>query len=190
MRIYEGSPRQDFEEVLRSIGAFLDQRGMKDVLLVEAPDGFIVQGLVIEGGDTGTWSESVGHQVKETLTFLDEDIARFMDEAVARRGAAAASADAAEGAAGGPEAAAAPDWTRAGYYEMSLRVIGKWIDGERPHDIFFFEQDGAFVVRLHMVGPTGAHHALAEFTKDDIERLIAEAPRLRQEALNAEGGRP
>ena len=47
MRIYEGSARQDFEEVFRSIGAFLDQRGMKDVLLLEAPDGFIVQGLVI-----------------------------------------------------------------------------------------------------------------------------------------------
>ena len=46
MRIYEGSPRQDFEEVFRSIGAFLDQRGMRDILLVEAPDGFIVQGLV------------------------------------------------------------------------------------------------------------------------------------------------
>ena len=92
MRIYEGSPRQDFEEVLRSIGAFLDQRGMKDVLLVEAPDGFIVQGLVISGGDTGTWSETVGHQVKETLTFLDEDIARFIDEAIARRGVEAAAA--------------------------------------------------------------------------------------------------
>ena len=47
MRIYEGSPRQDFEEVFRSIGAFLDQRGMREILLVEAPDGFIVQGLVI-----------------------------------------------------------------------------------------------------------------------------------------------
>ena len=53
MRIYEGSPRQDFEEVFRSIGAFLDQRGMKDVLLVEAPDGFIVQGLVTAGADAG-----------------------------------------------------------------------------------------------------------------------------------------
>ena len=53
MRIYEGSPRQDFEEVFRSIGAFLDQRGMKDVLLVEAPDGFIVQGLVTSGGGGG-----------------------------------------------------------------------------------------------------------------------------------------
>ena len=45
MRIYEGSPRQDFEEVFRSIGAFIDQRGMHEVLLVEAPDGFIVQGF-------------------------------------------------------------------------------------------------------------------------------------------------
>ena len=49
MRIYEASPRQDFEEVFRSIGAFIDQRGMRDILLVEAPDGFIVQGLVISG---------------------------------------------------------------------------------------------------------------------------------------------
>jgi hypothetical protein len=165
MRIYEGSPRQDFEEVLRSIGAFLDQRGMKDVLLVEAPDGFIVQGLVIEGGTTGTWSESVGHQVKETLTFLDDDIARFMDEAVARRGA---------------EAAEAPDWSKAGYYEKSFRVLGRWIDTQRPHDIFFFEQDGAFVVRLQMVTAAGAHHSLAEFTKEDIEGLITGAPQLRQ----------
>jgi hypothetical protein len=172
MRIYEGSPRQDFEEVLRSIGAFLDQRGMRDVLLLEAPDGFIVQGLVVEGG-SGAWSESVGHQVKETLTFLDDDIARFMDEAMARRNAPAD---------GVPAAAAA------GYYEKSFRVIGRWMDGQRPHDIFFFEQDGAFVVRLQMVGQAGAHHSLAEFTKDDIEAMIAGGPQLRQPDP-AEGGR-
>jgi hypothetical protein len=166
MRIYEGSPRQDFEEVLRSIGAFLDQRGMRDVLLVEAPDGFVVQGLVMDGGQTGTWSEAVGRQVKETLTFLDDDIARFMDEAVARRGAEAAGE--------------IPDWSKAGYYEKSLRVIGKWVDTERPHDIFFFEQEGAFVVRLHHVGQAGSHHVLAEFTKDDIEMMIAEGPRQRE----------
>ncbi len=33
MRIYDGSPRQDFEEVFRSIGAFLDSRGMRDILI-------------------------------------------------------------------------------------------------------------------------------------------------------------
>jgi len=162
MRIYEGSPRQDFEEVLRSIGAFLDQRGMRDVLLVEAPDGFILQGLAVEGS-SGTWSEDGGHQVKETLTFLDDDIARFMDEAMARRNA------------GG-----VPDWSAAGYYEKSFRVIGRWIDQEKPRDIFFFEQGGAFVVRLYRVTPAGGHHTLAEFTKDDIEAMIAQAPQARQ----------
>src|SRR6185295_11634351 len=55
MRIYEGSPRQDFEEVFRSIGAFIDQRGMREILLVEAPDGFIVQGVVTAGAAGGAW---------------------------------------------------------------------------------------------------------------------------------------
>ena len=63
MRIYEGSPRQDFEEVLRSIGAYLDQRGMKDVIVMEAPDGFIVQGLARVGSSASTWSEAIGNDV-------------------------------------------------------------------------------------------------------------------------------
>ncbi len=159
MRIYEGSPRQDFEEVLRSIGAFLDQRGMRDILLVEAPDGFIVQGLVVETASAGAWSEMAGRQHKETLTFLDDDIARFMDEAISRRGSDTP----------------APDWTRAGYYERALRVLGKWMDEQKPRDIFFFEQDGAFVVRLHMGSQAGGQHVIAEFTKEDMENLIASA---------------
>ncbi len=162
MRIYEGSPRQDFEEVFRSIGAFLDQRGMKDVLLVEAPDGFIVQGLVLAGGE-GAWSEGMGQQVKETLTFLDDDISRFMDEAAARRGK------------GGP-----PQPHVAGHYESAFRVLGRYMDEQQPRDVFFFEQDGAFVVRLLRSGPAGSRHELAEFTREDIAELVSRGPSLRQ----------
>ncbi len=164
MRIYEGSPRQDFEEVFRSIGAFLDQRGMREVLLAEAPDGFIVQGLVVAGAGSGAWSEAMGAVVKETLTFLDDDIARFMDEALARRGHG-------EVAQGSP--------TPAGYYESAFRVIGRYMDEQKPRDTFFFEQDGAFVVRLLMGGQTGSRHILAEFTRDDIAEMIARGPGLR-----------
>ena len=162
MRIYEGSARQDFEQVDRSIGAFLDQRGMKDILLVEAPDGFIVQGLVTSGQGGGAWSESIGTQVKETLTFLDDDIARFMDESVARRGKT------------GPE-----PQTDAGFYETALRVVGRYIDEQKPRDVFFFEQDGAFVVRLFQFGQAGGHHSLAEFTRDDITQMVNQGPTLR-----------
>ena len=165
MRIYEGSPRQDFEEVFRSIGAFIDQRGMREVLLVEAPDGFIVQGVVTSGAGGGTWSESMGSQAKETLTFLDDDIARFMEESVARRGHP------------GPE-----PQRDAGFYETALRVIGHYMDEHKPRDVFFFEQDGAFVVRLFVGGQAGAHHELVEFTRDDIAQLVSNGPSLRAPA--------
>ncbi len=172
MRIYEGSARQDFEEVFRSIGAFLDQRGMKDVLLLEAPDGFIVQGLVTSGKAGGTWSESVGTQSKETLTFLDDDIARFMEEAGARRGSGASAA------------------TAGGHYETAFRVIGRYMDDQKPRDVFFFEQEGAFVLRLLMSGQAGSRHELAEFTRDDIAELVARGPSLRHTDAKAEKAEP
>jgi hypothetical protein len=162
MRIYEGSPRQDFEEVFRSMGAFIDERGMKDVLLLEAPDGYIVQGLVTSGASGGAWSESMGSQTKETLTFLDDDIARFMEEAGARRG----------------RTDPAPPHI-AGHYETAFRVIGKYMDEQKPRDVFFFEQDGAFVVRLLITTQAGSHHELAEFTADDVSNLVARGPSLR-----------
>jgi hypothetical protein len=161
MRIYEGSPRQDFEEVLRSIGAFVDQRGMRDILMLEAPDGFILQGLVLSGAASGSWSESVGTIDKETLTFLDDDVARFMDESVRRRGQPAD-----------------PDH-KPGFYEHSLRLIGHYIDDQHPRDVFLFEQGGAFVLRLHLGGQAGGHHTLVEFTPEDITALEARAPALR-----------
>jgi hypothetical protein len=162
MRIYEGSPRQDFEEVFRSIGAFLDRRNMRDILLLEVPDGYVVQGLVATQSTASAWSESVGSTVKETLTYLDEDIAKFMEEAVKRRGS------------GEPigTAQAAP-------HERALRVIGRWMDEQKPRDVFLFEQDGAYVVRLLVSGQGHAHHILAEFTADDVEGLVAQGPSLR-----------
>ncbi|MGH2467694.1 MAG: hypothetical protein ACRDGL_08190 [Candidatus Limnocylindrales bacterium] len=164
MRIYEGSPRQDFEEVLRSIGAFLDQRGMREVLFVEDPEGFVVQGLVTSSGSGGAWSESMGQVTKETFRFQDDDISRFMDEALARRNS------------GAP----VPDFASAGAYERAFRVLGRYMDAQKPRDVFFFEQGGAFVVRLLLATQSATHHELAEFTREDIERMIAEAPALRQ----------
>ncbi len=165
MRIYEGSPRQDFEEVFRSIGAFLDSKGMRDILLLEVPDGFIVQGLTAAGEVGGSsWSESVGTITKETLTFFDDDIARFMEEAAARRGAPPVGE------------------SHAGAHERALRVIGRWMDEQKPKDVFLFEQDGAYVVRLQTGGPATAHHSLAEFTKEDVDALVAQGPALRAPA--------
>jgi len=163
LRIYEGSPRQDFEEVFRAIGAVLDERGYREILLAEVPDGFLVQGLLASGVSATNWSESLGHVTKETLTFSDEEIARYMDEALARRGKARPGAGKAA----------------TSYYEQALRVIGRYLDEQRPRDVFFLEQEGSFVVRMLSNEQTGSRHRLAEFTRDDIIEMIGQAPAQR-----------
>jgi hypothetical protein len=175
MRVYEGSPRQDFQEVLRSIGAFLDERGMRQILLAEAPDGFIVQGIVSLGGHDRPWSEPTAQVAKETLTFLDEDVGRFMEEAASRRGHGGRSQS---------------DMLSAGYYEQALRVLGRYIDQQKPRDVFFFEQDGSFVLRLLMNTRTGARHIIAEFTREEIEEMIRQGPAWRASALRHGGPQP
>jgi hypothetical protein len=167
MRIYEGSPRQDYEEVLRSIGAFIDQRGMREILLVEAPDGFIIQGIVGSSVDVSAWSDPTARIEKETYTFLDDDIARFMEEALTRRKNGHGTAD-----PGG-----------AGAYERSLRVLGRYIDQQKPRDVFFLEQDGSYVVRLLMGTRQGARHVLAEFTADELATMVEQGPAWRGVAV-------
>jgi hypothetical protein len=164
MRIYEGAPRQDYEEVLRSLGAFLDQRGMREILLTETGDGFIVQGLAPQSGDLGAWSEAAARVEKETYSFLDEDLSRFMDEGLNRR-ATRTTAD-----------------PYSQFYERALRVLGRYCDEQKPRDVFFFEQDRAFVVRLLMPVRGTLRHVLVEFTREDVESLIDSGPSLRQPA--------
>lgn len=163
MRIYEGSPRQDWEEVLRTIGAYADEEAFKEILLLELEGGFILQALGVDRG--GARSESEGMLAKRTIELPDERIAELMDEAAARR-------------AGGK--ATVPEADLTNYYEQALRVIGRYLDGQKVRELFFFEQEGSFVVRvLYAVAGGSLGHQLVEFTKDDILAMIGEAPQHR-----------
>jgi len=160
MRIYDGSPRQDFEEVFRSIGAFLDTRGTRDnpcCWRCRTASSSRARG---GGRRPEAWWTTVGTMSKETLTFMARRHRQFMEEAAARRGE------------GGPG-----DNPNPGAYEQALRVIGRWMDEQKPKDVFLFEQEGAYVIRLLVGGQAGVHHELAEFTHDDIVGLVAQAPR-------------
>jgi hypothetical protein len=66
-----------------------------------------------------------------------------------------------------------------GHYETAFRVIGRYMDDEKPSDVFFFEQEGAFVLRLLKRTQAGVRHELVEFTRDDITLLVARGPSLR-----------
>lgn len=168
MRIYEGAPRQDYEEVLRSIGAILDQRGMRKIVLIETADGFLVQGLaaVAVAGEDG-WTDTGGGVEKQSFSLTDEDVAKLVDDALARR------------------ALPAPIDGHSRFYQRALRVLGRYFDEQKPRDVFLFEQDHAFVVRLLMPTRTGTAHVLAEFTREDIEVLMSSGASLRQPAYPA-----
>lgn len=173
MRIYEGSPRQQWEEVLRSIGAFADREHLKELLLLELEVGFVLQGLGLQAG--GADSDSFGSAVKRTYELTDDQVAELMDVSVAQRGNTTA------------------DDTRAditNYYEHAMRVIGNYIDSQKAHDVFLFEQDGSFVLRLFAVSGSRAAHQLAEFTRDEILAMIEAAPAQRQTSAPEPSGAP
>ena len=160
MRIYDGSPRQNWEEALRSVGAFADQEKLKELLFLELDAGFLLQGLGLQGA--GADSDSFGSTAKRTYELTDDQIGEMMDAMEARRGSAVADR---------------PHTDLMNYYEQALRIIGAYIDNQRAHDVFFFEQDGSFVLRLFGVaGSHGAGHQLSEFTKDEILAMIESAP--------------
>jgi hypothetical protein len=161
MRIYENSPRQDWEEVLRSVGAYIDERGMRGLVFLETDTGFIVQGTVVSTASGTGWGEALGKAARITLTLDDDQVAGFMDEALAKRGHG-------------------PDPTSK-QFETQLRVIGKYLDEQHPKDIFFFELDGSYVIRLSVAGQGGLKQELVEFTPDDVAELIAKAPALRRD---------
>jgi hypothetical protein len=163
MRIYEGAPRQDYEEALRSIGTMLDQRGLRELTLTETEDGFVIQGLAVVSAEESAWNDPGARLEKQTFFILEDDISRFIDEAARRRGAGADP-----GASGSM-----------GFYEQALRVIGAYVDQQQPRDIFFFEQDRQFVMRLLMQTRGGLRHVLVEFTADEIQAMIAAAPNMR-----------
>ena len=114
MRIYEGSPRQDWEEVLRSIGAFADRERIKELLLLELDAGFIVQGLALPRDSA--WTESEGMLIKPTHELTDDEIGKLIDAAEAKR-------------SDGPTTT--PTAEIANFYEQAMRVIGAWLDAQQ-----------------------------------------------------------
>lgn len=171
MRIYDGSPRQDWEEVLRSVGAYADGEQLKEILFLELEAGFILQGLAQP--KTSAWTESSGSLVKQTFELAEEQISELLD----RQSAARASAD-----------AQTPHAEIGNYYEQALRVLGAYVDTQRARDLFFFEQGGSFVLRLLVTNASGAvAHSLAEFTRDEILAMIVAAPQQRHAASETPG---
>lgn len=75
MKLFAGLDRTDYQDLLRAVGALLDEQGYRDVRLWEHEDGLVVQGRA-RAGD--------GHYQTHLLT--DDDLRDLLHRMYRRRG--------------------------------------------------------------------------------------------------------
>ncbi len=80
MKLFQGMGRTDYQDLLRTIGHYIDHNGFTNVRLIETEEGLILQGRVSPSGDIR------GERRFETYLLTVEDIQELMREAYARRG--------------------------------------------------------------------------------------------------------
>jgi hypothetical protein len=78
MRLFVGLSRTDYEEVLRAVGALIDERCWTNVTLLEVDEGIIVQA-------TDKQDQREAKPRLETYLLTDSDLERVMREATLRR---------------------------------------------------------------------------------------------------------
>jgi hypothetical protein len=78
-KLFQGMLKSDYQDVLRTIGHYIDEHGFTDIRLIETEDGLILQGKVSTG-------EARGEKKTETYLLTVQDVRELMREAYTRRG--------------------------------------------------------------------------------------------------------
>lgn len=77
MQLFNGLAKTDYQDVLRALGRFLDERGYRNVRVVENEEGLLVQATRLIDGKTST--------TYETFLLTDEAIQQLLVRAYGRR---------------------------------------------------------------------------------------------------------
>jgi hypothetical protein len=78
-KLFQGMLKTDYQDVLRTIGHYIDEHGFTDIRLLETEDGLILQGK----SSTGV---ARGDKRTETYLLTVQDVKDLMREAYTRRG--------------------------------------------------------------------------------------------------------
>lgn len=79
MKLFRGLSRTDYQDVLRALGLFIDERGYTDVRILEIDEGLVLQGRVAD-------RREIGKASYDTLLITDDDIKEMVRDAARRRG--------------------------------------------------------------------------------------------------------
>lgn len=78
-KLFQGMLKTDYQDVLRTIGHYIDEHGFTDIRLLETEEGLILQGKVSTGA-------ARGEKKTETYLLTTQDVRELMREAYTRRG--------------------------------------------------------------------------------------------------------
>ena len=93
MKLFAGLDRTDYQDILRALGRMCDERGWRNVRMIEYDDGLIVQ-----------YTEGPGSQRFRMTIFSDDELRDLLSDAYARRSPTAVEEEAEEEQALTPEA--------------------------------------------------------------------------------------
>jgi hypothetical protein len=79
MKLFRGMHRSDYQDVMRALGAFIDDHGYSDVRIIETEDGLVLQGRVTD-------RHEIGQSSFDTFLITDDDIKVMVRDAFRRRG--------------------------------------------------------------------------------------------------------
>jgi hypothetical protein len=74
-----GLGRIDYEDVMRSLGYFIDQNNLSEICLIELREGFLLRGI------SRTVKPGGCQSISESYLFTNEDIERIVNESFERR---------------------------------------------------------------------------------------------------------
>lgn len=154
MLITDGGSGETVEDVLRALGAVLDERRAQNVVLIEVPEGLVVRARVMPTLDdrlAGSWAsleQAFGHK----------EILEHRMAALAKRGTG----------------------HRAGPLERNLRVLGRYIDHHDLDKVTLMEHDdGRGWLLWHRSRALG-RHVLVTFDHQELDRAADVAQTARE----------
>lgn len=145
-------PGRRTEDVLRSLGAFLDLNAASAILITQSPDGLLVRARV--PAPPGTMVDGGTVPLEHLFDRDDQDGVRLL--ATARRGSG----------------------VRSGPIEVALRVIGQVSAREGREDLMIAQDGGDWWLRFRV----GSVRTIQHLSRDDIRRLDEQARATRTAA--------
>lgn len=79
MKLFQGMAHTEYQDVLRALGHFIDDRGYSDVRIIEIEDGIVVQGRVAD-------RREIGKSSFDTFLITEQDLKEMIADSFRRRG--------------------------------------------------------------------------------------------------------